>query len=88
MRLQMITANRLKDGAVVYLDESEGWTRNVEQGDSVPAQSADLRMSVAQKSVAEQIVVAPYVIDVEVGGSRVTPVRYREQIRAFGPTVS
>ena len=86
MSYQMITANRLKDGAVVYLDAHKEWTRQVNQGEALKNATAESRMPIAQQAVDDQIVVAPYLIEVQIADDRITPIRYREIIRADGPT--
>jgi hypothetical protein len=42
--------------------------------------------AIAEKAVADRIVVAPYLIDVKIEGDHVTPTRYREVLRALGPS--
>ena len=83
MRYQMITANRLLDGGVVYLDARRGWTGDVTQGETVAEENADSRMSIARQSAADQVIVTPYVIDVEVGKGQVNPSGTENK---FGPT--
>jgi sulfite reductase (NADPH) hemoprotein beta-component len=90
MTLRMVTANRLHDGAVVYLAADDDWTRNVESGLAANTEDADKLMTTAEEAVHNQLIVAPYLIDVEVDvqSSRpVRPIRFREQIRAKGPTI-
>ncbi len=84
---QIITANRLTDGIVVYLTAA-GWSPAV--ADSLlcaddPAVAAAL--VTAEQAVADRLVVDPYAIDVT-NTDAIRPVRYREQIRAFGPSVA
>ena len=43
-------------------------------------------LEAASQGVADQFVVGPYLIDVAVDGDRIKPARYREHIRATGPT--
>lgn len=85
--LRMVTANRLSDGAVVYLDKERGWIRDVNQGIAVAEDAADALLREADVSVRDCIVVVPYVIAVEPDAKGFRPIRFREQIRAFGPTV-
>ncbi len=85
---QIVTANRLLDGVVVYLDASGGWT-DVIGAARVLESEADIEAALAagQKAAQDRIVVEPYAIDVaeEDGGLR--PLRLREAIRAKGPTI-
>jgi sulfite reductase (NADPH) hemoprotein beta-component len=85
--MQVITANRLADGAVVYMTEAGSWSRDIVDGRAFEKSAAADELARAEKSVTDCVVVAPYAIDVDVTGERIHAVRYREQIRALGPTV-
>ena len=87
MALQVVTANRLGDGRVVFLADGYRWVEEIglaHIGDSEEAGKALL--AIAEKAVADGIVVAPYLIDVSSDGAHVTPTRYREVLRALGPS--
>ena len=86
MQHQMVTASTLGEGAVVYMAKDQIWTSNVNDGWAVPVDEAEALLEAASQGVAEQIVVGPYLIDVAVDGDRIKPTRYREHIRATGPT--
>ncbi len=85
-----LTANRLVDGEVVYLDEAGGWApalaaaRLIADGDKAAAQALEAQ---GAAWVAKQIVVNPYLIDVAEDGGRITLKSAREIIRAKGPSV-
>ena len=86
---QVVTANRLRDGAVVYLTAEGGWSTDFAA--SAVARDADVAanlMSVADQAAADQVVVAPYLIEVILAGGRFQPLGTRERIRAGGPSVS
>lgn len=83
---QVITANRLADGAVVYMTAAETWSRNVDEARPIEKAEVAAALAAAEHAVKACEVVAPYAIEVEIAGLRVSPVRYREQIRAAGPT--
>ena len=83
----MVTANLLSDGGIVYLASDGSWSRNFSDGMAVDDPQAEQLLSEAGKSVEDCTVVAPYLIAVEEAGEGLKPVRYREQIRAGGPTV-
>jgi hypothetical protein len=87
MAHQILTANRLHDGAVVYLAKDNDWTRNIESGLSAEPEGTENLLAAGEKAVQAQIIIAPYLIDVEITGSSVRPLRFREQIRAKGPTI-
>ena len=86
MQYHMVTANTLSGGAVVYLSKERKWTPNFVDGWTVPEEEAESLLEAASEGVADQIVVGPYLIDVARDGDLLKPVRYREQIRAAGPT--
>jgi hypothetical protein len=70
---QVLTANRLVVGEVVYWGGPAGWVQRLEQ--------AEVLMNGAGE------VVAPYLFDVRVNNGVPAPVKVREVIRAAGPTV-
>ena len=86
MGLQVVTANRLRDGAVVYLEGDGGWSGDVERGATGGGHEAERLLGQGQAAEARQLVVGPYLIDVEEREGGIRPVRLRERIRAFGPT--
>lgn len=86
--LQVVTANRLVDGDVVYLTEDGHWSEWLRDGCLADnKQAAAALLETAEKAVAAQIVVEPYAIDVIAEDETVRASRYREQIRASGPTI-
>ncbi len=87
MTQHMLTANRLSDGAVVYLQGGGGWSGDIQSGQVVAAEQCEALEAEGPLGMAANIVVAPYVIEVEGNQGNYTPVRRRERIRAFGPTV-
>lgn len=88
MTLQMITANRLTDGAVVFLARGDRWVHRFDEGRLAgdEAEAAALQRT-AEAAVARAEVVAPYLIEVSEQNGRLLPSRYRERIRAEGPSV-
>jgi hypothetical protein len=84
---QMLTANRLRDGDVVYW-RAGGWVEALGQGDVFFAQDeAEAALEAARKFVADNVVVNPYLFDVRAEADGVHPVKEREIVRAAGPTV-
>jgi hypothetical protein len=80
----MLTANRLKDGAVLYW-KGGAWVEALAEGEvfADPA-AADAALATAQAFVAGNMVVNPYLFDLRIDGE---PVKEREIIRAHGPSV-
>jgi hypothetical protein len=87
MKHRMITAQRLADGANVWMDEAGNWTTDINQGHYVPEAEAEELLKQAAASVAKCLIVGPYAIEVVADGP-VVPVRFREQVRAKGPTIA
>ena len=90
MTAQMVTANRLTDGMVVYLAKDGGWTTQFAEGAVLADQSAaEAALSDADRAAKQQLVVRQYLIDVLVDGDTVKPTSTRERIRADrGPTIA
>ncbi len=84
---QMIIANRLVDGRVVFLDAAAGWVTDIESGRVLAEHEAAEALALAKRHEADCTVVDPNLIEVTVEGGRRRPVAIREAIRAFGPTV-
>jgi hypothetical protein len=84
---QMLTANRLVDGDVLYW-KSGSWVLALAEGEVfADPKAADAALAAAQKDVLGNVVVAPYLFDVKTAGAGIHPVKEREIIRAAGPTV-
>jgi len=81
MSKQIITANRLTDGRVVFLTADGAWSE-------YPAEAATfegdaLAAALARAEADSTTVVGPYTAEVTDG----TPIKRREAIRTLGPTV-
>lgn len=84
---QLVTANDLKTGDVVYLTQAAGWSRRIADASIVPnAEAGAALLAVAEAQAKMNIVVAPYLIPVDTAVSPPRPVQFRERIRAEGPT--
>ncbi|MBI1328325.1 MAG: DUF2849 domain-containing protein [Alphaproteobacteria bacterium] len=84
---QVLTANRLREGDVVYWNGS-GWVADLQSAriyadkdDAAPALSA------ADDSVKARAVVNPYLFPVKADVRPIAPTEEREIIRAAGPSV-
>jgi hypothetical protein len=86
--LQVLTANRLSDGEVVYLGAAGGWVEGLDGALLLgsPAES-DAALAKGATAEAEQKIVNAYLFDVTDTGASRKPVKMREIIRATGPTV-
>jgi hypothetical protein len=85
---QMIIANRLRDGVVVFLAPGDDWDPAIAAGLLIDndADATNL-LAVAKRHETECLVIDPQLIDVEIKDGKPRPTAIREAIRAFGPTV-
>ena len=85
---QIVIANALTDGFVVFLTEQDEWSGDIANA-AVAADETAAAALLATATTAEKNnqVVDPYLIDVELEGARPRPIEYREYIRANGPSV-
>jgi Protein of unknown function (DUF2849) len=84
---QMLTANRLRDGDVLYR-KGDGWVLMLEGGDVYADKTgADAALAAATAELVRNEFVAPYLFEVREVNGKIVPVKEREIIRAAGPTV-
>ena len=84
---QILTANRLRDGDVVYWRAGD-WVEDLQAADCFADKAAAERaLQDAAAFVAGRIVVSPYLFEVRHEDGRFRPVKERELIRAAGPSV-
>lgn len=88
MTQQVISANRLGDGIVVYLTADNSWSELI-SGSVIALDevTANAMLAEATQAVRDRVIVDPYLIDVAEVDGEVRPVKYREFIRATGPSV-
>jgi hypothetical protein len=82
--MKALTANRLTDGAVVYLTSTGDWSRIISDLHAYPDTEAEAALS--QALAQPQLLVGPYLIEID----EARPVgreRLKETIRSYGPTV-
>jgi sulfite reductase (NADPH) hemoprotein beta-component len=83
---QMVTANRLRDGAVVFLAAGGRWTTRIGEGHVAESETHAAALLQAAEAVPNEVV-APYLIEVAPAGESWVALRYRERIRAEGPSI-
>jgi Protein of unknown function (DUF2849) len=87
MMPQVLTANRLSVGEVVYWSAAKGWVPHLREAEILPDNEAETVLKGAgAQAVQDRIVVNPYLFDVRVTDTGVVPVKTREVIRAAGPS--
>jgi len=87
---QIVTGNHLRGGDVVYFTEADDWSVWVD--DAAVANGADAAAALlkqAEQTAASARIVEPFLIEVEDRDEtgRIQPVRYRERLRALGPSI-
>jgi hypothetical protein len=86
--VSVLTANRLRDGRVVFLDFEGAWSERL--GEAVVARFPDEVRALKDRGAydaAHNIVVEAYLVEVRETAGGLLPVRYRERVRAAGPSV-
>jgi Protein of unknown function (DUF2849) len=84
----VLTANRLGDGIVVFLDFEGAWSLSL--AEAVVAHSPDEVAALQDRGTydaARNLVVEPYLVEVNDAGGQPKPIRYRELVRAAGPSM-
>lgn len=85
--LQIATANRLRDGAVVFLAADGTWTTLLAEADvSRTASDAGRLVAICNRDAAT-VIVGPALIAVTEQDGAIEPVDLRERIRANGLTI-
>ena len=85
---QIVTANRLADGIVVFLDPGSHWVETLAAAQVLSDRaSAETALTTAKQHEARDIVVEPYLIDVVDRNGAPAAKHLREIIRAAGPTI-
>lgn len=87
--LQVLTANRLGDGRVVFLTPEGDWSPALNDALTVTDEDAAAELS-AVGGIAERdcAVTGPYLIDVTESDAGIRALAIREAIRANGPTIA
>ncbi|WP_340118466.1 DUF2849 domain-containing protein [Pelagibius sp. 7325] len=86
--LKIVTANRLREGDVVYLTDSGKWSIHLNESRASRDPAAiDAMLAEAAADVAARRIVAPYAMEVSEVDGILQPLSAREIIRAAGPTV-
>lgn len=82
---KVVTANRLREGDVVYLTTDDRWSLRHEEAELIEDEAhAQLRLlhAAAQKLT----VVGPYLADAKLGPNGPEPTHFREAFRTRGPS--
>ena len=84
-----ITANRLRDGRVVFRTERGSWSLDVADS-AIEADEAAANAVIASvnANANEQDVLEVYAVEMNLSGKTPRPAKLREAIRALGPTIA
>jgi hypothetical protein len=83
--MKAVTANRLDDGAVVYLGDDNRWASDIGAAARFTDDDSKAVLAAAQARVKE--IADAYLVDVDDDGALVGRETLRESIRKAGPTV-
>lgn len=83
--MKIVTANRLDDGAVVYLAEEDCWTDRLHEAARFSDDDAELVLAAVSLRVRE--IAGAYLVSVDNEGALNGRDALRETIRQSGPTV-
>ena len=79
----VVTANRLTDGVVVYLAADEKWTEAIANARVADTEEETKALeAIAENAVRERLVVAVYPMAVALKDGAIDPLSVRERIRA------
>ena len=85
---QVVTANRLRDGAVVFRGAADDWVELLQDAQRFDGKDViAAALEAARADEAGNRVVDVYAVDVTDRAGFAVPVKLREAIRARGPTV-
>ncbi|MGJ8603962.1 MAG: DUF2849 domain-containing protein [Marivita sp.] len=82
---KVITANALIEGDVVYLTETETWSRHLREAE-ILTDEADAQIRLIDASARVDEVVGVYLADIAPGDAGPQPIHFREAFRMRGPS--
>jgi hypothetical protein len=85
---KIVSANRLADGVVVYLGRDAQWVESLNHARAFDDEgSARAGLTKAHEDSIRNLVVEPFLVEVELDARGLRPVTLRNAIRAGGPTI-
>jgi hypothetical protein len=85
--LQIVTANRLRDGTAVFLTATGEWTSDIMRAAVArDGESSTRLLAIGTVAAAEARIADPYLTAVTEDGDAIMPTSLRERIRAQGLT--
>jgi len=87
--LRVLTGNLLSDGQVVFLAINGGWSDSLEFARLARSESDAAALEAeGSEAVQTNVVVDPYLVEVEIRLGQLVPVALRERMRIKGPSVN
>ncbi len=87
MPVCVITASRLRDGAIVWLTAAETWSARFADAGRREGEGVASGLAVAKAAERAQLVIGGYAVAVQETPGGLVPESARERIRATGPSV-
>jgi sulfite reductase (NADPH) hemoprotein beta-component len=84
----VFTANRLRDGRVVWLGPEGCWVETLATAQVFPAEAAAEGLALAQQGEGQQQVVGVYGVELHRSAGTPEPLKFRERLRAAGPSIA
>ncbi len=86
---QILTANRLTDGRIVYHAADGGWSETLDGARVFAAGEREAAEAAGRQGEDARLVVGAYLFPVAAEGGAIRPLSMRERIRALGgPTIA
>lgn len=87
--MQVVSANRLSDGTVVYLNSQGNWVESLASAAVFVAPvEVEAALQQAQAAIAANEVIDTFAVPVEQGADGLHAVSLRNAIRELGPTIA
>ena len=85
---QVVIANRLRDGIVVFLGTDQKWVETLQECPPADSEAdGEELLRLGQEAADRQEIVDPNLIEVEERSGHLVALKMREAIRTAGPTV-
>ena len=86
--VKLVSANRLGDGVVVYVDAAGHWVESIDAAARLEsADTVEAALVAARADEALNLVVEAFVVDAVLEADHVRATTLRDRIRASGPTI-
>ena len=82
---KVVTANRLREGDVVYLTAADTWTQHHHEAELIEDE-AHAQMRLLHAAAQKLLVVGAYLADAKAGPNGPEPTHFREAFRTRGPS--